>query len=46
LVGAEVAAIDVGADDVVACSSIIAAEVRELGRNLNKLTSTIAIVAV
>jgi hypothetical protein len=42
----EVAAMDVGADDVVARSGIIASEVRKLGRNLRKLTSTIAIVAV
>jgi hypothetical protein len=39
LVGTEVAAMDVGADDVVASSSIIAREVCELRRNLNKLTS-------
>jgi hypothetical protein len=46
LVGAKVAAMNVGADDVIARSSIIANEVCELGHNLNKLASTIAIVAI
>jgi hypothetical protein len=45
-IGAEVAAMDVGADDVVSRLRIIAVEVRKLRRNLHKLTSAVAIVAV
>src|SRR6516162_9214798 len=42
----EVTAMDIGADDVVASSSIIASEVCEPRRDLDKLTSAIAIIAV
>src|SRR5262249_40451516 len=46
LVGSEMTTMDVGADDVVARLRIIANKVCELRRNPNKLTSTIAIVAI